>query len=69
MGRTPLMIATLSDKLQIMRQLLAEENVELLIEDTDGNTALHHAATSQATDMLTLCSDHWGTSLLVIDMS
>lgn len=47
MGRTPLMIACLMDKIEIVKKLLAEDGLELNIQDNDGNTALMHAAMSE----------------------
>lgn len=48
MGRSPLMIACLMDKIEIVKRLLAEDGLELTTQDNDGNTALMHAALSKA---------------------
>lgn len=47
MGRTPLMIACLMDQTAIIKRLLAEDGLELTIQDNDGSTALMHAAMSE----------------------
>lgn len=41
------MIACLMDKIEIVKKLLAEDGLELNIQDNDGNTALMHAAMSE----------------------
>lgn len=35
------------DKIEIVKKLLAEDGLELNIQDNDGNTALMHAAMSE----------------------
>ncbi|XP_067928574.1 inversin-like [Watersipora subatra] len=54
MGRTPLMIACLSGNEKIVRKLMADDNLEISAQDSDGNTALIHAAMKRNTDILRL---------------